>query len=331
MKYVLLVFLVFLLNSSSIAQKQKTETLEYLKKEMKEQGIPGLQIAVIKNDELILNESLGLANVEFSVPTKENTIFSINSIAKIFASTAIMQLVEEDKINLQRPISDYLDELPANWQKVTLIQLLSHTSGLPDIEDPNTGELVGGKGQDTAWVQVQKMPLQFDPGEDFSYNATNYLLIQRIIEKFGEMPFEKFIQKRQLDIAGMDRTVYGNSFDVIEDKSPTYCFYRFNKAIGDYVKGEKLVETYEDFPTIMRADAGIFSTANDISKWIIALQTGKLLKQRSNIQTMWKPVKLNNGKYGGFGGILNGYGLDWPVIIRPDQTAFRTEPKMAGI
>lgn len=321
MKYILLAFLIFLLNDSSIAQNQKNKTLGYLKKEMKEQGIPGLQIAVIKNDELILNEPLGLANVEFSIPTKENTIFSINSIAKIFASTAIMQLVEEDKINLQRPISDYLDGLPASWQKVTIVQLLSHTSGLPDIEDPNNGELVGRKGQDTAWVQVQKMPLQFEAGDDFSYNATNYLLIQKIIEKYGDMPFEEFIQKRQFDIAGMDRTVYGNSFDVIKDKSPTYCFYRFDKAIGDYVKAGKLVETYEDFPTMMRADAGVFSTASDISNWIIALQTGKLLKEKSSIQAMWKPVKLNNGKFGGFGGILNGYGLGWPVIIRPGQTA----------
>lgn len=286
---------------------------------MQEQKIPGLQVSVIKNNKLILSKTMGLSNITFSIPAKDNTIFSINSIAKIFAATAIMQLAEENKIEIEQPISKYLNGLPTNWGTITVKQLLSHTSGLPDIENSSTGELVGGKGQDSAWVKVQKMPLQFKAGEDFSYNATNYVLIQKIIEKYSGLPFEAFVQKTQFNIAKMEKTVYGNSFDVIVNKSPTYCFYYFDKAIGDYVKGTHLIETYESFPTIMRTDAGAFSTSNDLAKWIIALQTGKFLKNKSSLETMWEPVKLNNGKYGGFGGILNGYALGWPVIIRENH------------
>jgi CubicO group peptidase (beta-lactamase class C family) len=321
MKNLLFIVLIMLSHNFLLAQNHEKEVSDYLQTEMQEQKIPGLQIGVIKNNELILSKTVGLSNVTFSIPAKDNTLFSINSIAKIFAATAIMQLVEENKLKIDQPISNYLDGLPSEWSAITIKQLLSHTSGLPDIEDANTGELVGGKGQDTAWILVQKMPLQFKAGESFSYNATNYLLVQKIIEKYSGLPFEKFIQKNQFDIAGMDQTVYGNSFDIIANKSPTYCFYHFDKAIGDYVKGEHLIETYEDFPTIMRADAGAFSTTNDIAKWIMALQSGKFLKKPSSIKTMWEPVKLNNGKYDGFGGILNGYALGWPVIIRENHPA----------
>ncbi|PKQ67602.1 serine hydrolase [Labilibaculum manganireducens] len=322
MKQLVFVVLFLLFNNNLLsAQNHEKEVSEYLKKEMKEQNIPGLQITVIKNNHLILSKTMGIANISFSIPAKDNTIFSINSIAKIFASTAIMQLVEKNEIKIEQPISNYLDGLPINWQKVTVKQLLSHTSGLPDIEDSNNEGLIGGKGQDSAWIKVQKMPLQFKAGDDFSYNATNYLLVQKIIEKYGRMPFEQFIQKNQFDIAGMDKTVYGNSFDAIENKSPTYCFYYLDKAIGDYVKGKILIEVNESFPTMLRADAGVFATANEITKWIIALQTGKLLKNESSISIMWEPIKLNNGKYDGFGGILNAYALGWPVINRENHPA----------
>lgn len=305
--------LLFLTNCDTASHNNNQQVLDFLEKEMKEQGIPGLQIAVIKNNELILSESFGLSNVPFSVKTKKNTIFSINSIAKIFASTAIMQLAEKRKLQIEQPISNYLNGLTANWQKVTIEQLLSHTSGLPDIEDPSTGDLIGGKGMDTAWIKVQNMPLQFKTGDEFSYNATNYLLLEKIIEKLGGMAFEKFVQKNQFKVAGMDKTFYGNSSEVIENKSPTYSFYSFDKTLGDYVLGDQLLEVSEEFP--IKADAGAFSTVEEVAKWIIALQTGKFLSKES-VDKMWEPVKLNNGEYGGFGGLLNAYGFGWPVIKR---------------
>ncbi len=319
---ILLAPLLFLTNFDTSNQNTNEKVLKFLEKEMKEKGIPGLQVAVIKNNEIILSESLGLSNVPFSVKTTNNSIFSINSIAKIFASTAIMQLVEKDKLQIEQPISAYLNGLPNNWKKVTVEQLLSHTSGLPDIEDPDTGDLIGGKGMETAWIEVQKMPMQFKIGEEFSYNATNYLLLEKIIEKLAGIKFVEFIQKNQFKLAEMDKTFYGNSTDVIENKSPTYCYYYFDKTLGDYVLGDRLLEVSEEFP--IKADAGAFSTAEDVSRWIIALQTEKFLS-KENKDKMWKPKKLNNGEYGGFGGLLNAYAFGWPVIKRekhPGVSAF---------
>jgi len=305
-----------------IAQTTIKKVNDLLTREMKEQKIPGLELVVIKDKKIVLSEAKGVANIEFSVPVTDTTIFSINSIAKVFTGTAIMQLVEKGKINLDNAVGDYLDSLPVNWQKVTLKQLLGHISGLPDIEDDFTGGLVGNKGEDTAWKVVQTMPLQFKPGEQFSYNATNYLLLQKIIEKFGKLPFEQYIQQHQLDIIGMRKTMFGNSFEVEKGKAPTYMYYEKDKNTGEYIKSEKLIQTYENFPKTFRADAGMFSTANDMAKWLISLTSEhRLLNNSNSIETMWTPVKLNNGKTEGFGGILNGYALGWLVVDRSQHPA----------
>lgn len=310
---ILLVPLLSLTDFDAPQQNTRQRVLELLKNEMKTNGIPGLQIAVIKNNELILSEALGYSNVPFSVKTNQQTIFSINSIAKIFAATAIMQLAEHGKLGTNDPISNYLPALPTNWHQITIEQLLSHTSGLPDIEDTDNGDLIGGKGLQTAWSMVQKMPLVSKPGLAFSYNATNYLLLEKVIEKLEGMDFEKFIQEKQFKPAGMKQTFYGNSAEVVVNKGPTYSFYYFDKTLGDYVKGKQLLEVEETFP--IKADAGAFGSAEEMAKWVIALQTGKFLSKES-IEKMWRPVALNNGEYDGFGGLLNAYALGWPVIQR---------------
>ncbi|MGS2739689.1 serine hydrolase domain-containing protein [Sinomicrobium sp. M5D2P17] len=320
MKYIYYpLFLIFSL-MGSIASAQKAEEIhEYLQNKMKEHQIPGLQLAVVKNNEIVFSEALGLANLPFSVAAMKSTVFSINSVGKVFTSTAIMQLMEQGKLQLSDPVSRHLKDLPGDWQDITVKQLLSHTSGLPDVEAPNG--LVGGKDMDTAWAMLQKLPLKSNPGEKFNYISTNYLLLGKVIEKCSGVPFGQFIQENQWDVAGMFATVYSNSSDVIENKSPTYSYYYQDKVSGEYKKGDRLQELHEEFPLALRTDSGVFSNAGEMAQWIIALQTGKLLKNKETIKTMWQPVPLNNGKYGGFGGIFTAYGLGWPVVQREKHPA----------
>lgn len=316
-KYALLLLLTC--GNFVFSQDRKSEVIAYLKKEMAEQQIPGCQLAVIRDNKLLFSEALGVANVPFSIPATKNTLFSINSIAKVFASVAVMQLVEQHKLSIGDPISKYVDSIPENWKKVTVKQLLSHTSGLPDIED-EVG-LIGNKGQDSAWAMVKKLPLQFEAGERFSYNATNYFILQQIIEKCSSGPYENFVRKNQFDVVGMKPVYYGNSYDVIENKCPTYSYYYRNKITNEVIKKNTLRETYEEFPSKMITDAGAFTTVEAMAKWIIGLQSGKFLKDSKTIETLWEPVKLNNGAYDGFGGLLNSYALGWPVIQRQNHQA----------
>lgn len=301
------------------SQNKKAEIISCLKKEMEEKKIPGCQLVILKDNKILLSEALGIANIPFSIPVKTNTIFSINSISKVFTSVAVMQLQEQNKLNINDPVSRYIDSIPENWKKITIKQLMSHISGLPDIE--NDKGLIGDKGQDSAWLMVKKLPLLSEVGEKFNYNATNYYILQRIIEKCSAVTFEKFVRKNQFDVVGMKDIYYGNSYDVVKNKCPTYSYYHQDKVTNEYIKTSQLKETYEEFPSKMITDAGAFTTAEEMAKWIIGLQSGKLLKNKEDIDAIWEPVKLNNGSYDGFGGLLNVYALGWPVINRQNHSA----------
>lgn len=302
------------------AQSVADKVDAFIKTQMRERSIPGLQMAVIQHGKIIKTGNYGVANVEFSVPVTDSTVFSINSITKAFTGIAIMQLVEGGKVNIESPVSQYLDSLPLAWQKVTVRQLMGHVSGLPDVTDTLTDELVSKKGEDSSWVKVKSLPLFFQPGERFNYNTTNYLLLGKIIDKLSGQPFVRFIQHRQLDVVNMQQTTFGNSFDVFPKKAPTYTYYHKDDK-GEFVKWNHLMQTYEEFPAFLLTDAGMFSTAGEMARWIIALQQGELLKDKKSIHTMWTPVRLNNGSLDGFGGVLNGYALGWPVVDRPSHPA----------
>lgn len=312
---------IFILGGSLNAQTKKEKFLTELRQEIQKEKIPGCGIVVIKNGQTIISEFLGLADFSFSVPVDSTTIFSINSLSKIFAGTAIMQLVEDKKINLSNPISDYLDDLPPKWQKITIRQLLSHTSGLPDIEDIENDGLIGGKGEEFAWEKVKKEDIRFRAGENFDYIQTNYVLILKLIEKISRGSYFRFLQESQFDKIGITKEIiFGSSFDVVQNKSTTYSYYNKDKQTGKYIKGEKLYEISEEFSPIVWADAGAFATINALAKWIVALEKGIFISDKS-IEEMWTAVPLNNGKYGGFGEVLNGYGYGWPVIMRESHPA----------
>src|SRR5262249_18911510 len=133
-----------------------------------------------------LLDTLGLANLELQVPATHRSVFSINSMAKAFTGIAVMQLVESGKLELSASISDYLDELPAPWRPITVRQLATLTSGLPEImvytADSNV-TLIGDGSEQGAWKAAYAAPMQYPPGEGYSYTQTNYALLGKIIER----------------------------------------------------------------------------------------------------------------------------------------------------
>ncbi|MBC8988418.1 beta-lactamase family protein [Pedobacter sp. N36a] len=277
------------------AQDKLDSIAHFIKSEMQTREIPGLQISIIRSGKVTMLESYGLANVEHSVPVNVHTLFSINSATKAFTGVAVMQLVEDGKLDLEQPISTYLDNLPSDWQNIPVYRLLDHTSGIPDFLDIKNGGYIDGLTFNKAWLRIHERPLEFIPGEKTSYNQTNYVLLGQVIERLSGMKFEEFVRDRQFIPAGMSLTNFGDSKDVISNKAPTYAHSRETK--GTFVKGKTLERTWEEFPEL-RATAGINTTAEELGKWIIALQTKRLLKDRNSLNLMWSPRKLNNKSYG---------------------------------
>lgn len=300
--------------TSSLAKADEID--DFLRAEMLDRKIPGLQLAVVKNGKIVKTASYGLANIQDAIPVDNNTVFSINSITKAFTGVAVMQLVEQGKLEVTAKISKYLPNLPVDWHNVTVKQLLTHTSGLPDIMNSNNAQLISREGAKASWELVKKRPLDFKANTQFRYNQTNYLLIGKIIDKVSGQKFTDYITQNQLRRASMGRTEeagFSNLKDVIMHSARRYTYY--------YGSGEISNIKAADFPAFLRTTAGMSSTATEIATWIIALQNGELLKKPSSIETLWSPAVLTNGKTKGFNKLLNGFALGWPVVERPEYPA----------
>ena len=270
----------------------------FVKTQMEKRKIPGLQLAVVQNGKIVKTGNYGLANVQDSIPVSDKTLFTINSITKAFTGVAILQLMETGKLNLSAPVVTYLHDLPPTWKTVTVQQLLSHTSGIPDIVDEEESTLIASEVEE-AWKKVTAMPVSFQPGEKFSYNQTNYLLLGRVIDKLSGMPFSEFIIKEQLQKVGMPLTIrsgFGATKSIVANAAGGY---RYSRG--------KLNNMFFSFPPELQTAAGMSSTAKEMAAWIIALQRGQLLKQPSSMTALWAPALLNNGNTGGFNKLLNGY------------------------
>jgi CubicO group peptidase (beta-lactamase class C family) len=290
----------------------------FISRVMQEKKIPALQLVVVRDGKVVKNATYGMANLEHNIKATEKSIFSINSISKAFTGVAIMQLVEAGKLNITDPLSKHLDSLPQAWQQITLQQVLTHTSGLPDM-DGSDGMIMGKGDERLAMEEITKRPIDFKPGEKFSYNQTGYVLLGQIITKLSGMHFTKFIESKQFAVADMRLTRFGDSYDVIPNSAGSYTL---TKQKGEqFVRNDKPGVAYIQFPEFYRTAAGILSTATDMANWVIALKSGKLLKDKASMETMWTPAVLNNGRIGGFNRLTNGYALGWPTVARAEHPA----------
>ena len=302
---------IFLI-STLVSNAQPDSIDVFINNIMQKRKIPGLQLAIVRNGAIIKTGNYGFANVQDSIPVTDNTVFNINSITKAFTGVAVLQLVEAGKLKLSSPVSAYLPNLPDAWKPVTVQQLLSHTSGIPDIVDEEESVLISGNAS-TAWKMVQALPMDFNPGDQFRYNQTNYLLLGRIIDTLSGMPFTEFITKEQLLKAGMMKTIR-SGFGATKDIVP-------HAAAGYTYRNGKLANMFFSFPPFLQTAAGMSSTAKEMADWIIALQNRQFIKDKSNMDALSTPALLNNGKTGGFNSLLNGYAAGWPVIIRTEHPA----------
>lgn len=279
----------------------------YLDQLMEERRIPGLQVAVVRDGSIVLHEVLGLADLEHRVPATRESIFSINSMAKAFTGVALMQLVEAGQLDLAAPVSRYLDGLPESWRLVTVRQLATLTSGLPEITSWNadgTVGLIGGGDERAAWAATYALPMEFAPGEGYRYVQTNYALLGKIIDRLSGKPFTEFIAERQFAVVGMSHTLYADDRDIIPNRATTYtCLDSSGVRLNDPNRNptEILYKSHYDWPPILRTAAGLHSTAEDLARWIIALQRGSLIQRASTLETLWTANPLHDGRPGAWG------------------------------
>ncbi|WP_448563373.1 serine hydrolase [Thalassotalea ganghwensis] len=286
---------------------------DYLVDIMKKKNIPGLQLAIVKDNKIIKTGAYGLSNIQDQVAVKEHTPFPIFSMTKAFTGVAIMQLAEQGKLSPSDKISTHLDGLPEAWQEVTIRQLLSHTSGIPKILNGNGVDLIANGQPDPAWQEVQTLPMRFETNTRFEYNQTGYILLGKIIDKLSGQPFVDYIQQNQLAKVDMPITLaagFGHTSGIVPNQARPYVC-----CIQGQLQTLQII-----FDPFFRTAAGMSATATELAKYTIALQQEKLLDSK-HLKELWTPTRLKNGETAGFSQLENGYALGWQTILREQHPA----------
>jgi D-alanyl-D-alanine carboxypeptidase len=247
--------------------------------------IPGLSLAVMRGGKVLFAKGYGLSNLELSTPTTEKTSFAIFSITKTFTAVAVMMLVEEGKISIDKPITDYLQDLPGSWSRVTIRHLLTHTSGLPELCDAAAKPCDRRDHYTQSQVigLVRESPFLFEPGTRWEYSNTGFFVLGMLIEKMSGKTYGDFLKARIFTPLGMDRTRMDDYSAVIPNRASGYTWEN-----GAYSNALRVS------PTLMFSLAGIISTVADLAKYDAALYGEKLL-QRTTLKEMWTKVVLNDG------------------------------------
>jgi CubicO group peptidase (beta-lactamase class C family) len=268
---------------------------------MAEMHIPGTSLAVVRDGKIIKATGYGLANVELNVPVTPVSIFQTGSLGKHLTATAVMLLVEEGKVRLDDSITKYFPEAQPAWNKVTIRNLLTHTSGIPDVwgqteEDAYTKGIVDAR-KDYDEEQLTRiylaLKLEFQPGEKWSYCNTGYALLGFLIHRVTGIYYGDFLQQRVFGPLGMNATTIISEADIVPNRVSGYVLAKGKLKNQDWIA--PFLNT--------TAEGGLYSNVLDLARWDAALYIGTILP-RSRLEEMWTPVKLNSGKE-------YPYGLGW--------------------
>jgi CubicO group peptidase (beta-lactamase class C family) len=269
--------------------------------EMQRHHIPGLALGIYRDGKIVRAQGYGMANVEWEVPVKPDTVFQSGSIGKQFVATAVMILVEEGEVSLEDSIQKYFPDAPESWKDISVRNLLNHTSGLAEYEISERNKARGpfywrlDFTEDELYKQIAELPLDFKPNERWGYRNTNYTLLGILIHRVTGKFYGDFLQERIFKPLGMTDTRIISDEDIIPHRAAGY------RLVSEQLKNQEWVS-----PTFnSTAEGSLYFTILDLEKWDAALYTEKLLK-KSSFSQMWTPGTLLNGK-------RYPYGFGWRV------------------
>jgi CubicO group peptidase (beta-lactamase class C family) len=273
--------------------------------QMRDQRIPGVSIAVVRNGKIIKAAGYGVANLEVGAPVRVDTIFPAGSITKQFTATAILRLAEEGTIGLDDSITKYFPEAPARWKAITIRHLLTHSSGIPDIFGATEQNLYT-KGvidwhreytEDELAHAYFAQPLDFPPGTRANYSNSGYQMLGFLIHRITGKYYGDFFREHFFAPLGMTTTTVFSYVDVVPNRASGY----------EVVNGAwKNVWMWQSVSTLSNAEGSLLMSVLDLAKWDAALNTEHIVKQ-SSLETMWTPVPLDDGSGSAYLGGMGWY------------------------
>ncbi len=295
------------IGNTKLASVDPKKVDDYLVARIKNFSIPGISIAVLHRGNVVYKNSHGLANLEHKVPVTPESPFKIASLTKPITAIATIQLMEKKVISLDKPVSQYLDNLPKEWNLITVRQLLGHTSGLADYFQSPDWSWRNSWRLDLSHEEFIKMneksPMLFKPGEKMQYCNTNYYLLGMLIEKVTGKSYAEYLADNIFKPLAMANSRLDNAKAIIANRVSGYTLEN-----GELKNAEFTSDTWA------YSEGGVITTIEDLAKLESSWYTEKLIK-KENLELMWTPTKLKNGSNGIIGdngaGKPNYYGLGW--------------------
>lgn len=279
--------IIALMTASTALAQDKAQKIDDLLKTYYDYGQFNGSVLVAEKGKIIYTKGFGMANMEWAIPNQLDTKFRIGSVTKQFTATLILQLVEEGKIKLDGKLNDYLpDYRKDTGGKITVHQLLNHTSGIPSYT--SRPDFFANDSRDPYSVAdfVKKFAsgeLEFEPGTKFSYNNSGYFLLGAIIEKVTGKTYETVLRERIFEPLRMTNSGYDNHAPILQKRASGY-----EKTPEGYINA-----AYLDM-SLPYAAGSIYSTVEDLYKWDQALYENKIISAESK-KLMFTPGLSNYG------------------------------------
>ena len=280
---------------------------------------PGMQVAISFKNVQVYSKGFGLADLEHRIAVTPTTAFRTASLAKPITATAVMQLVEARRLDLDAPIQQYCPAFPKKEWLVTARLILGHQAG---IRHYKSGESSGKQFYftiDDSLGLFKNDPLLHEPGTKYLYSTFGYSVLGCAIEGASKQTYEQYLREHVWTKAGMARTRLDRMFDIVPERSRGY--YKVTEddlksmppAARAIAKAGDVVNAPLHDTSMKIPGGGLLSTAEDLVRFAVATTDAKLLK-RETVEQMWVDGKTKSGE-------ATGYGLGWGVT--PAQEGIR--------
>jgi len=284
--------ILFVLNSLALSQISASQ-MDSIFEPLVSPDSPGFAVGVMRNGQLLFARGYGLADLKSKTRITPQTNFRLASVTKQFTAMAVMLLVHDGKLHYDDTLTDIFPEFPPYGSKITVRQLLTHTSGLKHYEEIYEKEMAGTPPSqiaqlhdaDVLRILEQQNAGSFAPGERWEYSNSGYAVLAMIVERVSGKSFADFLRLRIFEPLQMKHTV---AYVSGKNEVP-------NRAFG-YRKASDNVWVFSDqsATSAVLGDGGIYSSIEDLAKWDEALLQQKLLSAEA-MKLALTPVRVNGG------------------------------------
>jgi serine beta-lactamase-like protein LACTB len=284
--------------SKSLSSEKRTQIERAASSFMAANSVPGISVAVVQDGELFWSQGFGMADLENFVPATSSSLFRLGSISKPITATAIMQLSERGKLDLDAEVQKYCPALPKKEWPITSRELLGHLGGIRHYNPDGKGDIPEDSARHFASMQESLQifasdPLVAKPGTKFNYSTYGYTVLGCALEGAASEKYVDFVKENVFEPAGMEETQADNFFAVVPHRSRWY-----HKDKAGVVQNAGVLDSSYKIP-----GGGLISSADDLARFEIAIMANRLLKPATR-EVMWAPQRATDGSQ-------NGYALGW--------------------